>query len=551
MLSYLALAAFSLFLFSGAGDLEHFHGDDIHFMTRNFHYQNDYLSIMRYRGFLNLFYTQIYEALGSSIPATHAFFLGLHVLGGFLFHAILKRLLDPVSALTGACFFLAYIGREETVTWISAGGYLMVMAVFLTSILIAMSGKLSPWRKAVLITLLNWLAVHLYEFLIVAAPLYPLILAAEAQLAGRKLKRRILIPSLLPTVMFLGHWALMYISLEPGHSPAWARIPENTAHLGAIASSLVNSIWLGLIESCGIEHIYALRRGWAAFYFMPKATSTVAVAVLAAALILLFMLSNRASKKMPDTTSLILFMGAALYLAVLSPAVGFSIVGTVVPQRLLSLPAAGYAALFAVAFALMLNRLPLSFKAPLLFRAAVGAVLLFHLALEATGMQTALRAEDLNWRYTKNLRAQFNAFGLTPGVEDRVFFSLPALHPVFGMRRFGVFRYENVEANLIFLIDRNMVRLFGTLPPGDRLRYFWETRWDQSRHKGLGMPRQDLDDPSRIFPMHVDDAYRMRAIRRAEFIDAAGRITRTVEFPRVAHLPAGATIVLRATDGSQ
>ncbi|MBM3814826.1 MAG: hypothetical protein FJW20_24640 [Acidimicrobiia bacterium] len=205
-LAFLVILCMSGFLFSRTDGNQPVWGDDIFFLDYMGLGEEGYLVTAAHRGFLAYFYHALHSLLGRDPQKTHLFFFFLLVASGLLFYLTLNQFLEARASLAGALFYLAYFGKVETVAWLSAGGYLVLAIVFLLSVFIALRWADKPWMAAITITILNWLAVHLYELLIVAAPLYPILVFAHGRLQRTPASARRIVASCLPLAMFLVHW---------------------------------------------------------------------------------------------------------------------------------------------------------------------------------------------------------------------------------------------------------------------------------------------------------------------------------------------------------
>ena len=156
------------------------------------------------RAFLTPVYIAIYDALGSNAWNVHILFLFLHVVNVMLCFLTLRKIFDARPALVGALFYLVYTGPYETLTWMSAGGYLIVMGVFFLCVQIALLDA-NAWVKGSAIALLTWLSVHLYEVLMAATPLYPLLTAVALRRKVRRIWTLDFLPTLLPLLIVSLH----------------------------------------------------------------------------------------------------------------------------------------------------------------------------------------------------------------------------------------------------------------------------------------------------------------------------------------------------------
>ncbi len=366
-------------------------------------------------------------------------------------------------------FCLAYIGKHEIVTWLSAGAYLVVLIVFFLSVLIALSQRLGPWREAVLIGLINWAAVHLYELLIVAAPLYPLLTLLHARLSGRRVSWRSLAPTLVPLAVFLLHAALLYVSTPNGAPPLWERGVLPDRKLGTLLRALGHAFVISFKASLGSEHISLLAHGVKGYFrYVPLSWWTgLTLACALAGFLLIALREKEALPRKPPREVVYCVLAAGIYLTFFSPLVGFTTNRIFMPSRLLSLCGVGLSLLLGLAAAFTLHWRRTGVP--------VTAALLGLTLLQAFAMNSILYEHQTSWAYDSLIRAQLQATGIRPKPGDTIFISLPD-HPLRAYWRTGFSQFEGGHARLLLALDYNLVVGAYPVPVEQRIIYRSEVR---------------------------------------------------------------------------
>ncbi|MBM3814827.1 MAG: hypothetical protein FJW20_24645 [Acidimicrobiia bacterium] len=535
-LAALVILCFSAFLFSRTtGDLQVW-GDDIFFIDHPGTVGSQYPAAMAARGFLPLFYHTVYELMGRDTHLTHLFYIFLLIASGLLFYLVMSRFLDSRGSLIAALLYLAYSGKYETITWISAGAYLIIAIVLLSSVLIAVQWDHRPWPAALAIAAINWLAVHLYEVLIVVAPLYPALVWVHYRWNRQRLPPSRLLASCMPLGMFLVHWTLLY-SFASDDGPIWMRNQAMKSDPASMLPGMINAFQLGIHASFGSDHLMRMKWVLWDFLFMAGSWWMLASFLITAMVFYLFWRRTKEERlKPPARVKWLLFAGAA-YLVLFSPVVAFTTVENVMFSRLLTLPGMGLAALAGLVVTATANRMAGWFAS---------AALLLVITLEGVALNTYLWVDQSNWRYDSHVLSQLRQMRLKLEEGDAVLLSHPPFHPAWGYTRKGTTILENIAFQYQLLVDNGLLRLPSTSALIDRVKYYPE-----SRDQGIESPRLDLaeewlDRPERVIALVIRQRdLKLMAVERAEYVDAEGRLLRTVEFPRVAHLAADRKMVAR------
>ncbi|MBM3814824.1 MAG: hypothetical protein FJW20_24630 [Acidimicrobiia bacterium] len=455
------LGTFAAFLFSRTTGNLAIKLDDVYYLSQSYAGTGGYLGTMASRGYLTRSYGWLHQLLGRNTQHDHLFFFALLIVSAIIVWHILRGLLDERAALVGAMFHLGYAGRMEIVDWVSAGGYLVLLIVFLVSVKIAIVPQWNPWAKGLAITAINWPAVHLYEILMVAAPLYPALLIMEARQSGRRLKGSALAASLLPMAMFLVHWVLLYTG-KPDR-PIWVRHEGWMEGPHALAASIWNALWLGTSSTFGHVHAAYVLLRLQDFLYTPVSFWMLAAATATVAACILYWRTAPAAQP-GDRKAYWLMAAAAFYLVVPANLITFPVVTNHFDSRLLTLPGTGVALLAALAVA-RVGILRPGWRRPII------AGLFAVLSLEAIAFNTVLCVDELNWSFDSGVRKQIADSGWRFHPEGGVFISMPHKHPRWGARRVGQQTWESGAGRLILLLDSGQL---GNERSG--FGYLWERR---------------------------------------------------------------------------
>jgi hypothetical protein len=368
----------------------------------------------------------------------------------------------------------------ESVVWISAGAYFLVLLAILVSAWIIIETRWNLWGKAIAVSLLNWLPVHLYEFALIAAPLWPLLTLLHSRLCAKRVSRKDIAPTCLPLAMFAVHLAVLEAG-GLGH-PVWMRHPSWTASTGAVAAALWNAFYLGFSTSMGYVHAgllaWSLRDLW-----MSPWTPWFLVTLAAAAGVTAFALRGPATD---SKTHPALLATAAMYLILITPLIAFPIVSVHFPSRLLHLPGAGLALMAALAYR----------HAP--FRRVVRAGVFAVIVMEGLSFNTLLFVHEYYGRIDATIRRGILESGIRLQQGDAVYLSLPADYPAWGPDKIIEPGWDKSSAHLWLLLDAGLVTTSGESTTFDRIGYFWERR-------GKSSPAPVAARAGRVYAFHVEE----------------------------------------------
>lgn len=533
----LAIAAFAAFLFSTTRGELHLLGDDIWFLSGWVSTGETYVRRVSQRSYLNPFYIAAYGLAGHDTTRMHLLFFALHVAVGFLCFAALRTPLGNRVAAFAALFLLSYTGTSEVILWLSAGGYLVVVAAALLSVWIAASGWWGPWRRALAVAAINWPVAHLYELGITAAPLYPAVWVVWRRARRLPITLAGLAPALLPLAMFLFHWFLMYLGTPPGSKPAWMRNGMDTG-ARAIGAQIARTLELGFESSVGETGQKLAKASLRAFAGVTPKTallSLTAAAALAGLWWLAFGFRPKHGGAHPPDEEVLrhrLALGCGAFLWLLTPAVGFTTLPldlTFLPPRLLSFSAVG----LAILFGLFLHWAPRWGR----IGKGLAAVGLAGLALQAAAFHGMLSANENTWRFDNAVRRQINGFGIGKTPEHSIFLSLAHDARVHSVWRAFPPQFLTGIIQPVLLFDAGLA--VGQYPrqPHERLLYFRDLREEGSA--AVAYPFQ-LDAAARTlllpFFQREGDA-KVFGIRRLRFADSTGVVARTEDVPAFLNYP--------------
>jgi len=494
--SWAAIAIMGWFIFSSTDGNITVQGDDVFFIARVKPFSLNYFKEIPGRGYLTPFYTLVFDLCGRNTQYTHIFYFTVFALSGCIWYVVLRKILGARAALVGAMFYLAYAGKHETITWISAGAYLIIATVFFLSVWIALSRlNRNPWTAALAITGLNWVAVHLCELLIVAAPLYPVCYWTHARLSGRRPQRAALAATFLPLAMFLTHAGLIYLNTPKGAPPLWLRGVNARADAGVLMRAAGNALRISARASVGSDHADLVRHGVKGFLrYVPGSRWKLAMLVLSGTLAAWVLLWQR--QKPPAGNGLsravvVTVLIAGIYLTFLSPLVGSMQFALFMPSRMLTLAGVGLSLLAALLAAVLTS----ASRA----RAVLTLPVLLLVGAEAMTMNSILYEHQTSWAYDSRIREQLLASGIRPRLGDTIYLSLPE-HPLQTYWRTGFSQFEGGHAQVLLVLDYGM--LLGNYPvPIERRLFLKSVR----RSKENALPVATSDLPDRTFAFYVRD----------------------------------------------
>lgn len=454
----LTILVLALFIFSSTnGDIT-VQGDDVLFMTHAARNNWNYFHEARWRAFLTPFYSLIYHLNGENTQRTHLFDFALLVISALLLYVVLTKILGAAPAIVAAIFYLAYSGKHETVTWMSAAAYLIAASVLFLSVWIAISDRLGPWTKAALITFINFFNVLFCEILIVVAPLYPLFYWLNCRLRRRPVERRALAATFLPLAMFLFHVTVIYVTTPKNKILLWQRESsrDSMSQVGFLESQLRAAFKSAISGAFGTSHLSLVQQGIDTFQrYVPhhQAMTLELVGLCIGVLFLLWV-----SPVIPlEKTVLIPVAITGIYFALFSALVGFAANPRFIPSRLLTLPGIGLALLAGVAVSC-----GLAWKVPLV-RYVIPAIVLAVTVIEAATMNSILYEHQTSWNYDDHIRTQLLASGIHPQQGDTIFISLPD-PPQTSFWRTGFSQFEGGHIQTVLQMDFKVPSWFDYKP---------------------------------------------------------------------------------------
>ena len=485
-LAVLAILAASCFLYSNTNSNLPVQGDDVFILTNTVLPGSTYLERMPVRGYLNRFYIAVFDLSGRDPIHTHSIFLSLHVVSSLLAWAALSRVFAPRAALMGALASVAYSGKYEAYTWISAGGYLVVLCVFWISVWIAVHAGWSPWTKGLTIAAINWPAVHLYEVLISVAPLYPLAWWVHARLRGRAVRFRDVVPLLMPMLMFLIHVGLMYWFAING-LPLWKQRGAADSLVESLPRVLVSSV-SGLFGLDHIHLVHATLLGW--FLLTPWREALIWGGLAGAVVVLCW--HRLPTRSAPHREVVAVAGEVAVWVVLVAPlvSVAANTIGT--PSRLLVIPSTG----IVTAAALMVALWP-----------RTAWIVALAIAMEAVTAYSLLDQHRRSWEYDARILAGVVATSVPLTNTDRVTVAMPWDQRAGRLRRYSPSQFESGAARVLLEAQ------FGMIPDHPGLRYRSVLYW-----AGSPLILDAAVGEQKLFL--VDPEARVCAVRALEVVDA-------------------------------
>ena len=527
-----ALLAVALFLFSVTNANFLVHGDDMFILDHFHHYHPEwsYLRNMGERQFLTLGYVTVLRVLGDNIHRMRDLFLGWHVLNSWLCFLVLQRIFSARPALAGSLVYLVYTGPLETLTWLAAGGYLPVMTVFFICVWIAFSDW-NPWSKGIVIAVLAWLSMHLYEVLLIAAPLYPALEALRRRRNREPVLRRDFLATFLPLGVMCLHWSLMYAgSRIYGYRPYWMRNPDMKTDPVSLLKHMSFVGQLAFSTCCGSIHWDWLEgqiKGmlWRGF---PKPGYWIWLAVALTGLLVAWIWGDTRPARKPPFALL-----TSIYLILVTPLIGFTLIVVNVPSRLLVLCGVGLALLAALIVARWPNPL-------------VALIVLVAAAGEGLAMQSDFIQEQTAQLVDADLRAQLAGFKLHPRPGDQFFFSLMAPPERYQFWRAASPQFYSSDVVNLLLLQYGMVRL-DEIPIPARLPVIEpDLRGDRGPDFGVSEMNVALPAPGQtLFAFRASDDGRLQGCFPLQVV-AGDRVIREYSNPQFATLAADHRTAARA-----
>lgn len=528
----------AVFIFSGTRGELGIEGDDIFIISNEVSsrlHMWPYLPTMRGRWYLIQTYRAVFALLGHSTRAAHLFFIGAYIISAFLFYRLARRFFSPTGALLSTSFYTAYAGKYETVPVISGGIYHFVIIIFILSCLIATSRWGGPWTKAILIALLNWIGIHLYEILIVAAPLYPLLTLLYRRRNKQKLWSVDLIASCLPLIMFAVHFYLL--ATVASRKPIWMRNPNLNYSPSSLLQRIIETFGWGLDQTLGIRHLALLEKNLVSFlrFILPDG-GWIVVATLLTLLVFTWWTCRAIGRdnQIPAPPSRLeyhrLILIGAVYLILLGPLVSFTMVEGFVPPRFTYLGSIGLSFVIGV---LSDAKCPRQ-----VFRWMIPAVVVIT-GVEAIGLQSIIRQYQTSADYDYNIRDQLREMAIRPKTGDVFFLSFPEHRYMSRFWKYAYSKFEQGGAQTLLLLDFGLLYENDQIPLHDRLSYQRYRRTEESQYHDYPLTWYGKwqEAPERVYPFFLDAKGRLFGIRSISIVNDGEEPRTRLEFPSLKHLP--------------
>lgn len=526
------------FIFVGTGGELGIEGDDIFIVSDEISSRLrmwPYLPTMRGRWYLIQAYRAIFALMGHSTRISHLFFIAVYIGSAFLFYLLARRFFSPTGALLSTLFYTSYTGKYETVPVISGGIYHFVIIIFIVSCLIATSRRISPWVKAILITLLNWIGVHLYEILIVTVPLYPMLTLLHRRQSNYKLWSADLISTCLPLLMFATHFYLL--ATTTSGKPIWMRNPNVNYSPTSLLQRLIETFGWGLNETIGMRHFTLVKSNLDSFtkFILPDGGW-----ILVASIIILLVLTWWACRvigswgKIPAPSSYAEYHGlilvGAIYLILFAPLVSFTIAEGFVPPRFTYLGSIGLSLVVGVLSDVSYPRWA--------FRLMIPALVLLA-GVEAIGLHSIIRQYQTSADYDYNIRRQIQEMAIHPKTGDILFLSFPEHRYMFRFWKHAPSKFEQGSAQTLLLLDLGLLFENARIPLHERLSYHRYRRTEENEYHDYlsNWYAMGQKAPDRVYPFFLDVKGKLFGIRSISVIDDGKELRAGLEFPSLKHLP--------------
>ncbi|HEY9676793.1 MAG TPA: hypothetical protein V6C76_02240 [Drouetiella sp.] len=346
----LAIAFFALFLIWGLNGNTPLNGDDVGVIRRtmlsrhNMHY--DYLDWTMNRLHVVGFLHQELLMFGGSMEKANLGWLAVYAASAFACYGFLRKLTNPLVALSGAVFYLCYSSKFEPFTWWSAGAYPFMWLTFF-GLLTLLESKIRFSTKAVLITLITAGSMYLYEVFTAIIPVISLLLLWRRRKEIGELKFFDYLMSALPTLLLLVHLGILASCPKPIY-----KFEPSTATRFSMPVRVLTGFTSSVDATVGIKHKRDVRQAVTIYkeYFQNEGPSKLLL-VAAVALCLIGMLvafplslSNYYAPILVSVAEWSVLATATF----LSAFIGFVSNLCTTPSRLTGLPSIGYMLFFCL-----------------------------------------------------------------------------------------------------------------------------------------------------------------------------------------------------------
>jgi hypothetical protein len=525
------LVLFSIFLFSSTNGDIGIWGDDALFLVETGNVHQSYDRLVSSRGLLTPYYTFLYHLCGDDTATMHRLAFLLFAAGGFAGFGILRRYAGNLPALLAAMFFLSYPVRQDFLMQLSGGAYVVATLIFLASVYLATSERLSPWIKGTLIALINWVFVHLLEILLPVAPLYPLL-----EMANRRLKRRpvftaSLLPTFLPMLVLVFHMAIIYVAtrvLSPTGSMYWSREAGFPHDLAGIVKWAWHVLWLGYETAVGRNYAGLMWVGLRGFVCHVPFTLTLCASGVGALAVVVLLIQRwrrepaeeNGQGAWTDSKWLCLLTGA--YLALFSHMVGVTIVADILWPRLLLMNCAGLAILFALTADAALRHRRARFLLP---------VMVLGVFAQGATLNSFFYEFQTKWAFESQILKQMVASGAVIRPGDRVFLSFP---PPRLMREYWHVGFSQTEYPSFGLLLAGTFMKGAGVEAGSRINdfgYVADVREPGRNLVRFNPERAAMGGEGKFYPFYMRrENEKLYAIRKVNFRSLDGDLLSTLPF---------------------
>lgn len=394
-------------------------GDDFWYFVPPKYPAFNYFEYAQGRYFQPLANKFVFDLVGPSQISVHIAFFVLWLLGAIPLFGGLRRSFSLEAAVLGTLFFLCYSGKYEVIGWAAAGLYTIVLGAATMSIWIVQVRSIPFSLRMVAVSLLYWVAMHLYEVLLPLAGLPVLWVLAEAYRTRRPVDWSRFAAALLPVAVSLIH--LLILATSP--NPIWNR--SGDFGIGGLLAAIPETVALSLDQAFGSRHFYLLSQTlsvdqyaftlWTETRFLYSVLGLLIVAGAIAILLVLrrpVVVASRNSQSADATPRFgerLYWIVAGLWIVAISPAIDMpeTIGDWVVPSRLTYLPSLGAAILIACLIDWTRSRLVTVLVLALCVVEAISLQSLFYQYVKAT-------------QYDNDLREQLRSFSLPLKYRDRI-----------------------------------------------------------------------------------------------------------------------------------
>ena len=528
------IACFALLLTSGLEGKTPINGDDVRVIDRSLigseaHTNYNYFKWTQSRLHIWSVLYANYKVAGESFEKGNLIWLGIYVLSAFAAYAYLSKIVSPSVALLGAIFYLSYSSKYEPLTWWGAGAYTLIWLTFF-AMLWLLESKIRFQTKTTVIALLISASMHFYEVFTLLAPVFSALLLLRRKRELGALARKEIFFGLLPTLVVIGHIAILSTASRPIFTPT-TMTAEKVPMLKRVAVGFTSA----LDATVGPLHFKTMNNAassWRHFYRREHRELAYIFWIAICATVVTFLASFRSTLR--STTNLVplrehAFIG--LFALFISAFIGFITNFCVTPSRLTGIPSIGLmialCCLIEVVFCLTRRLRGGRRLGALGVACALWMLMFFWAAREVEAFSALLRqageVHDLDWRIANKIKALHPKFGQ----DEEIFVRMPRAHR------------EEVHAWTNFFSGFNSGRAF------ESFWYLYKQETGTSRFSCVpaGSPGEDVrmreadqgwqkNGVNKVIPFYVDRDENVFAIKRIDYIDTRGGIIKSADFSK-------------------